>query len=242
MTVEERTQWYFLDGVGLSAEEVSGLTVLDAGCGNGSSTLGIARLGAFAIGLDQSAGLDKVSEYLTGADASLELGYVQADLMNPPLAPASVDVVFSAGVLHHTPDTRQAFLALAPLVRPGGSYYVWLYRHEPGVTTIVNALRKITTRLSPTAFARVAWLMAPAFMCFTAAANALGLRSYRNMSRRSAALALIDIFGAPYAHAHTYEEVAAWYEEAGFDRPKLVGLERRGFSVCGRRPLATQPG
>jgi SAM-dependent methyltransferase len=236
MTIEERTRWYFLSGVGLSQEEAKGLTVLDAGCGNGSSTLGMARLGAFAVGLDQSSGLDKSVEYLTPADQGLALSYVQGNLMDAPFAPASFDVVFSAGVLHHTPDTRQAFLALAPLVKPGGRYYVWLYRREPCVTAIVDTIRFFTTRLPHARFGQIAWTMAPAFRLFTQAANALGVRSYRPMSRESAALALHDIFGAPHAHAHTYEEVCAWYEEAGFDRPRLVGLERRGFGVCGRRP------
>jgi len=241
MTVEERTKWYFLNGVGLTAEEAGGLTVLDAGCGNGSSTLGIARLGSFAVGLDQSTGLDKVPEYLTPADHALALSYVQGNLMDAPFAPASFDVVFSAGVLHHTPDTRKAFLSLAPLVKPGGRYYVWLYRREPVVTAIVNAVRLVTTRLSPVTFSRVAWSLAPAFQVFARLVDALGVRSYRPMSREAAALALIDIFGARYAHAHTYKEVAAWYQDAGFDSPRLVSLERRGFSVCGRKQRMTLP-
>lgn len=235
MTIEERTRWYFLGGVGLSPEEARGLTVLDAGCGNGSSTLGMARLGAFAVGLDQSSGLDKAVEYLTPADRGLALSYVQGNLMDAPFAPASFDVVFSAGVLHHTPDTRQAFLALAPLVKPGGRYYVWLYRREPYVTAIVDTMRFFTTRLPHARFGQLAWAMAPAFRLFTRLANASGVRSYRPMSRQAAALALHDIFGAPTAHSHTYEEVCAWYEEAGFARPRLVGLERRGFGACGRR-------
>jgi SAM-dependent methyltransferase len=235
MTVEERTRWYFLQGVGLSPEEVRGMTVLDAGCGNGSSTLGMARLGARAVGLDQSSGLEKAVEYRTPADQALELSYVQGNLMDAPFAPASFDVVFSAGVLHHTPDTRQAFLTLAPLVRPGGHFYVWLYRREPFVTATVDAIRVLTTRMPHGLFNQVAWVMATPFRLLTRLANASGLRSYRPMTRQAAALALHDIFGAPHAHAHTYEEVCGWYQEAGFDPPRLAGLERRGFGACGRR-------
>jgi SAM-dependent methyltransferase len=234
MTVEERTRWYFLGGVGLRADEVPGLRVLDAGCGNGSSTLGIARLGAFCVGLDQSAGLDKAAEYMAPADAAVQAHYVQANLMDAPFAPASFDVVFSAGVLHHTPDTRKAFAALAPLVKPGGRFYVWLYRREPRVTAVVDALRAVTTRLPPTVFLGVALAMAPAFALFTRAANVSGLRKYpRPPSLRASALALFDIFGARYAHAHSFDEIVDWYLEAGFERPRLCGLERRGFSACG---------
>jgi SAM-dependent methyltransferase len=236
MTLENRTSSYFLKGVGLTPEEVPGLHVLDAGCGNGSSTLGMARLGALAVGIDQSNGVEASKAYLQPSDSALSLDYVQGNLMDAPFAPASFDVVFSAGVLHHTPDTRRAFLALAPLVKPGGRFYVWLYRREPRVTAVVDAIRTVTTRVPPTAFVGVAVAMSPAFQLFTWAANATGLREYPSMSWRASALALFDIFGARYAHAHHYDEVAGWYEEAGFEKPRLCTMERRGFSVCGRRP------
>lgn len=235
MTVDERTKWYFLNGVGLQLDEVPGLRVLDAGCGNGSSTLGIARLGALCVGIDLSTGLEKVTEYLTESDRGLAALYVQGNLVDAPFAPETFDVVFSAGVLHHTPDTRRAFLALAPLVKPGGRFYVWLYRHERLVTPIVNTLRVGTTRLPPRMFLAVALAMAPAFQLFTWTMNATGIRQYRRMSWRASALALLDIFGARYAHTHTYEEVTRWYLAEGFDAPRLCGLERRGFGVCGRK-------
>ena len=55
------------------------------------------------------------------------------------------------------------------------------------------------------------------------------------ISSPPAALSLMDIFAARYAHAHTYDEVCEWYREAGFETPRLCALERRGFSVCGTR-------
>ena len=239
MTLDDRIRWYFLEGVGLSREEVRGLRVLDAGCGNGSSTLGIARLGAVCVGIDLSTGLEKAPGYFQPGDERTAALYVQGNLMDAPFAPSTFDVVFSAGVLHHTPDTHKAFMALAPLVKPGGRFYVWLYRHEPRVTPVVNTLRAVTTRLPPPLFAGMAVALAPAFQVFTRLANATGLRRYPPMPWRAAALGLLDIFGARYAHAHDYEEVAGWYEAAGFERPRLCSLERRGFSVCGtRRPDA----
>lgn len=235
MTIEERTKGYFLNGVGLRPDEVAGLRVLDAGCGNGSSTLGIARLGALCVGIELSTGLEKAREYFTESDRGLEALYVQANLLDAPFEPETFDVVFSAGVLHHTPDTRKAFKALAPLVKPGGRFYVWLYRHEKGVTPIVNTLRAVTTRLPPPVAFAVALVAAPAFQAFTRVLNATGVRGYRPMSWRSSALALLDIFGARYAHAHTCEEVTEWYLAEGFEAPRLSSLERRGFSVCGTK-------
>ena len=47
-----------------------------------------------------------------------------------PLAPESVDVIFSEGVLHHTDSTRGALLSLAPLLKPGGRFMFYVYRRK----------------------------------------------------------------------------------------------------------------
>ena len=44
--------------------------------------------------------------------------------------PASFDVVFSEGVLHHTPSTERALKALVPLLRPGGELMIYVYRRK----------------------------------------------------------------------------------------------------------------
>ncbi|HEY0083423.1 MAG TPA: methyltransferase domain-containing protein, partial [Pyrinomonadaceae bacterium] len=162
--------------------------------------------------------------------------FVQGNLQQPPIKPATLDIIHSAGVLHHTPDTLQTFRALLPLLRPRGTFYVWLYKYEKVVTPVVDTLRVVTTRIRPRQFARVADLMAVPFIGFCKAVNGLGVRKYPVMSRREAALALMDIFGAPYAYYHTYEEVAAWYEAAGFKEVWPCNDDRRGFGVCGRLP------
>ena len=73
---------------------------------------------------------------------------VQADLLDLPLAEAAFDLVFSIGVLHHTPDPRRAFAQIARRVKPGGRLAVWLYRkNTPPQEWLNTGLRRITTRL-----------------------------------------------------------------------------------------------
>jgi hypothetical protein len=55
------------------------------------------------------------------------------------------------------------------------------------------------------------------------------------MTRREAALALMDIFGAPYAHYHSFAEVSDWFRTEGLDEVWTCNETRRGFGVCGRR-------
>jgi len=237
MELDQRVRGFFLNPIRIPAEELDGMVMLDAGCGNGSQSVAYTEFGLEVIAIDLSSGLDRGHAFRhrrPGARPD-RVHFVQADLQSPPLGPDSVDLIHSAGVLHHTPNTERTFRRLAPLVRPGGTFYVWLYAYEPIVTPIVNSLRAVTTRMPPAVFAQVARGLAGAFQLFMRAVDATGVRSYPRLSRREAALALMDIFGAPYAHYHSFPEVARWYAEEGFDEVWDCTPSRRGFGACGRR-------
>jgi 2-polyprenyl-3-methyl-5-hydroxy-6-metoxy-1,4-benzoquinol methylase len=245
MQLSDRVQWFFLEPLRIPAAELRGRVMLDAGCGNGSQSVAYTELGLEVIAVDLSSGLEDGYAYRhlhPGANPA-RVHFVQGDLQRPPLAPASMDIIHSAGVLHHTPDTLQTFRALWPLLRPGGTFYVWLYKHEKWVTPVVNMIRSLTTAIPPAGFAQVAKLMAVPFIGFCKAVNALGIRSYSKLNRREAALALMDIFGAPYAYYHSFDEVAGWYNAAGFTEVWPCNDGRRGFGVCGRfgAPSNAQP-
>lgn len=238
MKLSDRVEWFFLNPLRLPVEELKDKVMLDAGCGNGSQSVAYTALGLEVIAVDLSSGLEHGQAFRhkhQGARPE-RVHFVQANLQQPPLKPATLDIIHSAGVLHHTPDTLQTFRALRPLLKEGGTFYVWLYKHEKWVTPVVNSIRAVTTRVPPRQFAKIADLMSVPFIGFCVAVDKLGLRSYPLMSRREAALALMDIFGAPYAYYHSFEEVAGWYEAAGFTEVWPCNDDRRGFGVCGRLP------
>ncbi|HEV7903662.1 MAG TPA: methyltransferase domain-containing protein [Pyrinomonadaceae bacterium] len=242
MKLSDRVEWFFLNPIRLSAEELRGKVMLDAGCGNGSQSVAYTAHGLEVIAVDLSSGLEHGQAFRhkhAGADPA-RVHFVQANLQQPPLKPATLDIIHSAGVLHHTPDTLQTFRALRPLLKPRGTFYVWLYKYEKLVTPVVDTLRAVTTRVPPRQFARIADWMSVPFIGFCKTVNKLGLRVYPTMSRREAALALMDIFGAPYAYYHTFAEVAEWYGAAGFTEVWPCNDDRRGFGVCGRLPDAAE--
>jgi SAM-dependent methyltransferase/uncharacterized protein YbaR (Trm112 family) len=244
MALDDRVRWFFLDPLGIPQDQLAGKVVLDAGCGNGSQSVAYTAFGTEVVAVDISSGLERGHAYRhrhPGARPD-RVHFVQADLQAPPLAPASVDVIHSSGVLHHTPSTERTFRGLVPLLKPGGTFYTWLYKREPVVTPVVNGIRRVTTRLPSPVFARVAGVMAPAFMGFCWAVDRLGIRKYPPLARREAALALLDIFGAPYAHYHSYPEVARWYASEGFVEVWPCNDDRRGFGACGRlAPAGERP-
>ncbi len=231
ITLENRIQWYVLDGLGINPKDLRGKVFLDAGCGNGSSCVGVARLGATVIGIDLGTGIWRWKEHLQKGDKYIDIHFAQADILHPPIADRSCDFIFSAGVLHHLPDTKAGFSALVPKIKSGGKYYVWLYRHEPFVTPLLEGIRVITTRIPPRIFYWISLAAAPFFMGLRVILNATGLREYGPTSWKAAALALIDIFASPYAHPHSPTEVKGWFEEKGFVDFGVVEIKRRGFGA-----------
>lgn len=234
MNLDDRVRWFFVEPLRIPLEDLPGKVVLDAGCGNGSQSVAYTELGLEVIAVDLSSGLEHGQVFRNDRPRAVpeNVHFVQADLQSPPLAPSAFDIIHSAGVLQATPSTESTFRALAPLCRPGGRFYVWVLKYEPIVTPVVNSLRAVTTRMTPPRFARVAWAAAPAFQLLSRALNALGVRAYARFSRREAALALMDIFGTPYAHDHSFEEVASWFECEGFGEVWRCNDYRRGFGAC----------
>ena len=105
--------------------------LLDAGCGAALSAL--ALFGPILsrvryLGVDVSDSVDIAAQRFR--ENGLEAGFVQTDLSRLPFAADTVDVIFSEGVLHHTDSTRNALLQLAPLLRPGGRFLLYVYRKK----------------------------------------------------------------------------------------------------------------
>jgi SAM-dependent methyltransferase len=105
--------------------------VLDAGCGGAMSAIELfgPKLASLRyVGIDVSAAIEVAANRF--AERGLPGAFLQADVMDLPLGPASVDVIFSEGVLHHTDSTEGALKALAPLLKPGGRFLFYVYRRK----------------------------------------------------------------------------------------------------------------
>ncbi len=87
--------------------------------------------------------------------------------------------------------------------------YVASARAGKGVANRTHArIRRFTTPTRAGELAGIAQIIAVFFQGCCLTVNALEIRAYARLSRREATLALMDIFGAPYAHYHSDEEVA----------------------------------
>jgi SAM-dependent methyltransferase len=114
----------FREKTGFTPDDLRGKLVLDVGCGAGRFLEIAADWGATAIGVDLSFAVEAAHRSL-GARPGVSV--IQADVNRLPFRPATFDAIFSLGVLHHSRDTREAFLNLPPLLKDGGDLAVWLY-------------------------------------------------------------------------------------------------------------------
>ena len=61
---------------------------------------------------------------------------MQADVLRLPFQDASFDVVWSEGVLHHTPSTRDALASCVRVLRPGGRILFYIYRKKAPAASV----------------------------------------------------------------------------------------------------------
>jgi SAM-dependent methyltransferase len=118
---------------------------LDLGCGFGRHIYNAAKFGAEMIGVDLSEAIESTRANTKDLP---NVHLVQADVYHLPIRPGVLDFAYSIGVLHHTPDPEAAFRCLVPLVKPGGSVFVWVYSKSRSFWNVcLESVRAVTTRL-----------------------------------------------------------------------------------------------
>ena len=103
-----------------------GLRVLEIGCGLGTDGAQFAKAGADYTGIDlteASIELARKKFELSGLRGEFRV----ADAENLDFAGESFDLVYSHGVLHHTPDTALAVREIHRVLKPRGRAIVMLY-------------------------------------------------------------------------------------------------------------------
>ena len=124
-----------------------GLKVLEIGCGLGTDGAQFAAAGADYTGIDLT---DAAVELARKRFELFELRgkFQTADAENLQFPDESFDLVYSHGVLHHTPETGKAIQEIYRVLRPRGRATVMLYHRDSYNYRInISLLRRAGARL-----------------------------------------------------------------------------------------------
>ncbi len=204
----------FLQKTGFCKDSLCGKLVLDAGCGAGRFSDVVSRSGGEVVCIDLSYAVDAAYKNI-GDRPNVHI--IQADLFALPFKTRIFDYIFSIGVLHHTPNTHEAFKQLIPLLKPGGEVAVWVYaKYYEKVQMISTVLRKVTTKMPKRLVYYLSSIAVPLYyigplkhIVFPAFQFSL----HRNPKWRW--LDTFDWYTPHYVWKHSYPEVFQWFREEG---------------------------
>ncbi|OGX10096.1 MAG: hypothetical protein A2306_05440 [Omnitrophica WOR_2 bacterium RIFOXYB2_FULL_38_16] len=183
----------------------------------------------------------------------------QASIFELPYADQTFDIVYSNGVIHHTPDAEKAFMSLAKKVKTNGLIGIYIYNVKPLLRELADTeIRKTTTKMSYEecmTFSKQMTTLGKAFKQFKTPLNItedidiLGMKKGKydlqtfiydhiikcwynpKWDETYADLVNQDWYNPYYASHHTKEEVLSWFKEAKIKNIKL--LQPKGWEHSG---------
>lgn len=239
---------YFLSALAVTEGDLDGKVMLDAGCGSARLTQQMAaRPGSVVIGIDMN---DAVDEAFQASRHLPNVHIVQANILSLPLAKHAFDVVWSNGVIHHTPDAAAAHHALSECVKPGGRMYVWVYakRFNPLRFTkdVFDLLR--LSRLPAPVLLQISKLISYPYLVLLRVyrgvrsipglrpRGAFGRQTIRPRTLKELQLSWFDALSPEFDSRHTEDEVIEWFRREGFGN--IGALDEPKVGVRGTAPAA----
>ena len=122
--------------------------ILDAGAGLGRETINLAKAceTSTVIGIELS---DCAVNALRNVSGLPNAYVIQSDILAMPFRKSCFDFVLSEGVLHHTPNPRDAFRKCCDVLKKGGEIAFYVYRRKgPAREFTDDYLREIMQKAS----------------------------------------------------------------------------------------------
>lgn len=110
---------------------LTGLCVLDIGCGGGILTESLAKAGAVAVGIDMaSESIEVAKQHAAESKLTIDYQVIPAEAF-ADASPEKFDVVTCMELLEHVPDPESLVLAIAKLLKPGGHAFFSTINRNP---------------------------------------------------------------------------------------------------------------
>ena len=106
----------------------AGKRVLEIGCGIGTDTMRFAAAGAQVTAVDLSeASLELGRKRATIYGHDVDFRWANAEVLSATVPIEPYDLVYSFGVIHHTPHPERAVAEMRKFVKPGGTLKIMIY-------------------------------------------------------------------------------------------------------------------
>jgi SAM-dependent methyltransferase len=215
---DHSSEQQFVAKTGFSPSQLAGKLVLDAGIGAGRFAEVASRWGANVVGVDLSFAVEAAYQNLGDRP---NVWIAQADIGCLPFRRGSFDFIFSIGVLHHTPNTKDYFRKLLPLLKPGGVIAIWVYPPEDAYV-IRQRWVPFINKLPPKTFYAwcrwfVPWVQSRTDTVIGGLVRSVFPYSSQGLGLENDILDTFDGYSPRYHWLHSPEEVISWFNEAGLE-------------------------
>ncbi len=229
--------------------EIQGRRVAEVGSGQGRIVRMLLECGAsHVLALEPSEAYTVLSANLRDAGSRVTLRRSTGEDLP---GDATLDFVFSIGVIHHIPQPGPVVRAAYRALRPGGRVVIWVYGREgnEALLTFLLPVRRVTQRLPHRVLEGLVRLLDVPVVAYAALCRRfdLPLGGYfrgvlGRFGPRERRLTLYDQLNPAYAKYYRREEVRELLESAGFTD---IGLHHRhGYSwtAVGTKPEVQRAG
>jgi SAM-dependent methyltransferase len=217
----------FLKEAGEQKEFFTGKSMIDIGAGHGLMTAKMSEIGKLAVGVEISKAIESAYKRNNISNA----WYIQADLQHLPFADNAFDVLYSSGVIHHTPDTEKSLSLIHTSLKQGGKICLWLYHPQKSkLHNLSLQLRKLTRRLP-------LWLSATFLILFIFPFTFLikTLHRKKGPNYREEIIDLLDAFTPEFRYEVPQETAMGWLNKRGYKNAHITSTNRFGFSITGTK-------
>jgi 2-polyprenyl-3-methyl-5-hydroxy-6-metoxy-1,4-benzoquinol methylase len=110
-----------------------GKRVLEVGCGIGTDSINFARAGAELTAVELSSESLRIAEQradVMGVADRIKFVQANAEELTATLTDEPYDLVYSFGVIHHTPRPERALAEMRALTAPGGTLKLMIYHRR----------------------------------------------------------------------------------------------------------------
>lgn len=194
--------------LGIAKSEYRNKKILDCGCGTGEFTCWYAARGNHVTAVDLSGpSIEHAKAYAASYDLSDRIEFIQQSVLELDFSDDSFDIVYSYGVLHHTPDPYRGFQNMVRICKPGGIVIVSVY------SLYSRFIHRMKQRLinhiaGDDVERRLKW----GKRFFPLTARKLKLRAHDDSDA-----ILYDQFSIPHESLHTVGEILGWFDREGLE-------------------------